>query len=221
MKTIAVIDKHPIVRAGLEIFIKNNFSKISIEEFESFYHFNKVCDKTPDLFIVGNMIELPSKQCEFIIKLKEKNSAAKVIIYDENPDVFKVLLFFKSGVNGYLSKGSDISDLLECILDVQNGKNYVSNDVLELLLPKWVSTAQDPSDRNQIKLTPREFEIANFLISGFTVEKISKEIQRQATTIYAIKKKLFNKLNISNLVDLKDALENPQVVRLFKSQELS
>lgn len=220
MKTIAVIDKHPIVRAGLEIFIKNNFSNVSIEEFESFYHFNKVCDKNPDLFIVGNMIELPSKQCEFIIRIKQR-SPFKVIIYDENPDVFKVLLFFKSGVNGYLGKGSDISELLKCILDVQNGKNYVSNDILELLLPKWVSTVDDPSDKSQIKLTPREFEVANFLISGTTVVDISKKIQRQASTIYAIKKNLFNKLNISNLVDLKDALENPQVVRLFKSQQLS
>lgn len=208
MKTIAIIDKHPIVRAGLDVFIKNNFKKVSILEFDSFLHFNNASfDDYPDLFIVGNTVELPSRQCKFIMELLVKNQLTKVIIYDEDPDFFKVSLYFKSGVRGYLTKQSSMEELLKCIRDVQNGKNYTSNDVLEVLLPKWVSPATDSARKNEIILTHREFEIANFLMNGSSVSQISKKLQRKASTISTIKKNLFRKLKITTLVDLKDSLQ--------------
>jgi DNA-binding NarL/FixJ family response regulator len=208
METIAIIDKHPIVRAGLDVFLKNNFNEVSILEFESFYHFNKTSfNNYPDLFIVGNTVELPSTQCKFIMALSVENHPAKVIIYDEDPDFLKVSLYFKSGVTGYLTKQSDMDELLKCIRDVQNGKNHLSNEVLEVLLSKWVSPGNESARQNQITLTHREFEIANFLISGCSVSQISKKLQRKASTISTIKKSLFRKLKITTLVDLKDSLQ--------------
>ncbi|WP_254412692.1 response regulator transcription factor [Dyadobacter diqingensis] len=208
METIAIIDKHPIVRAGLDIFIKTNFNEVSIHEFESFYHFNKAGFKDyPDLFIVGNTVELPSTQCKFIMELQLENHPPKFIIYDEDPDFLKVSLYFKSGVTGYLTKQSDMDELLKCIRDVQNEKNYISNEVLDVLLPKWVSPGDDSAPKNEITLTHREFEIANFLINGCSVSQISKKLQRKASTISTIKKSLFRKLKITTLVDLKDSLQ--------------
>lgn len=208
MKTIAVIDKHPVVRAGLEIFIKNNFNEVTIIEFDSFYYFNKVnIDTAPELFIVGNTVELPSQQCSLIMKLKEKNPSAKLIIYDDNPDFLKVSQFVKSGVTGYVTKRSEMTELLNCIAEIQKGKNYFGNDILEVLIPKWATPVDASSQINRITLTHREFEIANYLINGDTVAAISKKLHREVSTIRAIKKNLFNKLKITNLVDLRDSLQ--------------
>ncbi len=208
MKTIAVIDKHPIVRAGLEVFIKNNFNDVGLVEFESFYHFHKVCIETiPDLFIIGNTVELPNNQCKLILGLIAKNKKTKVIIYDDSPDFLKVSLYFKSGATGYLSKQSKMDELLKCISEVENGKNYVSSEIMEILIPKWISTGKDTGSDKKITLTHREFEIATFLIDGSSVSEISKKLQRKTSTISTIKKNLFRKLKINNLVDLKDSLE--------------
>jgi two-component system invasion response regulator UvrY len=208
MKTIAVIDKHPVVRAGLEIFIQNNFSDVTIIEFDSFHHFNKdSIDDLPELFIVGSTIELPSNQCKIITKLKNKSRLIKIIIYDDNPDFLKISQYFKSGVTGYLTKRSDMTDLYKCISEVQNEKSYISDEIMEILLPRWLSPVEDPSFKNKITLTNREFEIAGYLINGDTISEISKKIQREISTIRTIKKNLFHKLKITNLVDLKDSLQ--------------
>lgn len=208
MKTIAVIDKHPIVRAGLEVFIKNNFNEVTLLEFDSFHHFNKIClDISPDLFIVGNTVELPNNQCKLIMGLIGKSKQTKVIIYDDSPDFLKVSLYFKSGATGYLSKQSEMEELLKCISEVERGRNYVSNEIMEILIPKWISPGKDTVSGNHVTLTHREFEIATFLIDGASVSQISKRLQRKTSTISTIKKNLFRKLQIENLVDLKDSLE--------------
>jgi len=207
MKTITVIDKHPIFRAGLADFFGNNFNKVSIHEFDSIDHFEKSGNENSELVIVGNIAELPSAQFEYILKLKKKNRPAKIIMYDENPAVFKVLLLLKSGINGYLSKGSDTSELLKCIQHINEDQNFIGHDVLKLLVTDWITSIYQKKDRKAINLTHREFEIANFLAAGITISQISKKLQRQVSTICTIKKSLFTKLSITNVIDLKDALE--------------
>jgi DNA-binding NarL/FixJ family response regulator len=208
MKTIVVIDKHPVVRAGLEIFIKNNFGEVTTIEFDSFSEYNKATQQyATDVFIVGNTVELPSSQCKLIAKLKEKNQQVKVIIYDDNPDYLKVSQYFKSGATGYVTKRSDMNELLACISDIRKGQNYISSDVLEVLIPKWASTVENISARNETALTHREFEVATYLLRGDTVHEIAKKSQRDVSTIRAIKKNLLVKLKITNLVDLRDVLQ--------------
>lgn len=100
-----------------------------------------------------------------------------------------------------------MDELLKCISEVESEKNYVSNEIMEILIPKWISTGKDTASNNHITLTHREFEIATFLIDGASVSEISKKLQRKTSTISTIKKNLFRKLQIQNLVDLKDSLE--------------
>jgi len=209
MRTIAVIDKHPIVRAGLAIFIKNNFNESDVFEFESFYHFESGSKtSTPDLLIIGNTVELPSNQCKIIRGLKSINQQLHVIIYEDNADPFKVTQYFKSGASGYVTKRSAMGELLKCLSDVQKGTNYISNDILEILIPKWQCAVNEPSLHEKTALTNREFEVANHLIQGDTITEISAKLHREPATISGIKKTLFTKLKINNVMDLKYSLQN-------------
>ena len=207
MITIAIIDRYPIFRVGLELFIKKNADEISILTSNSLDHFIQFnFTENPDLIILGNTVEAPNIQCSLIIRLKQKNKLTRVIVYDDNPDFIKVSHYFKSGVTGYLTKASDMSELLRCMVDVQNGKTYISNEILEVLLTQWSSSGNAQNAKSKKFLTKREYEIATYLINGNTVSYISKKLQRKVSTISTIKKTIFKKLEVTDLAELKNSL---------------
>lgn len=209
MRTIAIVDKYPVVRAGMDVFIRNNFSEISILESDSLDYFEQFnSSKNPDLLIIGNTPESTTRKLEILTLFKRKNELTKIIIYDENPDFTKVSHYFKSGASGYLTKMSDMAELLRCIADVQNGKTYISSEILDVLLEKWSSPGHDTSSQSKKLLTKREYEIAMLLVNGDTISFISQKLQRKVSTISTTKKNIFKKLEITNITDLKNSLSH-------------
>jgi DNA-binding NarL/FixJ family response regulator len=157
MSTIAVIDQFPIVRSGLDLFIRSNFNDTTVLESTSFYNFHHVSQNVkPDLFIVGATIETINSQCDFITQYIRTNKSTRVIVYDDCPDFAKLSLYFKSGVTGYITKSSGMDELLNCISDVQIGKKYISNEILDVMLSHWFPARNKGNAKSEHKLTPRE-----------------------------------------------------------------
>ncbi|MCE7044047.1 response regulator transcription factor [Dyadobacter sp. CY312] len=207
MSSIAIIDQFPIVRSGLDLFIRSNFKDTTVLESTSFYDFHHVSQNaSPDLFIIGATIETINSQCDFITQYIRTNKSTKVIVYDDCPTFAKLSLYFKSGVTGYITKSSGMDELLNCILDVQIGKKYISNEILDVMLSHWFPARNKGSVKRAYKLTPRENEIVNLLLEGNSVSAISKNLNRKTSTISTIKKNVFKKLGISNLLELKDSM---------------
>jgi DNA-binding NarL/FixJ family response regulator len=207
MSTIAIIDQYPIVRAGLDFFIKSNFKNASVLESDSLDNLLRArYSLTPDLIIVGTTPEPTKNQCDMIARIRKANGETKVIVYDECPNFSKVSLYFKSGATGYLTKTSGMEELLNCISDVQLGKKYICSKILEVMLSQWSPPKADSSVNRLNALTPRENEIGNLLMEGNSVSSISLKLNRKMSTVSTIKKNIFKKLGITSLMDLKDSM---------------
>lgn len=55
---------------------------------------------------------------------------------------------------------------------------------------------------NPIKLSKREIEVCNLLLTGNCTNKIAELLQIKCNTVSTIKKSIFNKTNTSNLIEL-------------------
>lgn len=207
MTTIAIIDKYPMIRMGLELFLKKNFQEAVVLESESLDRFEQnEPDQSPDLFILGYTHDSSVDHYELIVSLKKKYTKAKIIVYDGHPEFSKVASYFQGGVTGYISKSSDGPELLRCISQVENGKNFISNEVMEVLLPKWLPT--NHLRKHTVKsLTSNEYEIARSLANGDRITSIANHRNRKVSTISTIKKNIFKKLNIDHIKDLVQALD--------------
>lgn len=62
------------------------------------------------------------------------------------------------------------------------------------------------SNKKNIKLSEREFEIAQYLSKGMRVSKIAEKLDRRVSTISTIKKSIFTKLEVDSVVKLADAM---------------
>ncbi|MCE7040431.1 response regulator transcription factor [Dyadobacter sp. CY312] len=207
MPTIAIIDQYPIVRAGLDLFIKNNFKNASVLESDNLDNLLRSGhSKTPDLIVVGTTPGSTKNQCDVIARILRANRDTRVIVYDDCPDFAKLSLYFKSGVTGYITKSSGMDELLNCISDVQIGKKYISNEILDVMLSHWFPARDKGSVKSAHKLTPRENEIVNLLMDGDSVTTISKKLDRRTSTVSTIKKNIFKKLGITSLTELRDSM---------------
>ncbi len=57
-------------------------------------------------------------------------------------------------------------------------------------------------DTNRIKLSKREIEVCNLLLTGNCTNKIAELLNIKCNTVSTIKKSIFNKTKTANLIEL-------------------
>ena len=92
MKLIAIIDKHPVVRVGLRYFIMQTYESALIIESDSLSQFMKEnSGNIPDVFIVGNTMELFNSTCQTNAEIRKENDSSQVIVFDDSPEYIKIV----------------------------------------------------------------------------------------------------------------------------------
>ena len=108
--------------------------------------------------------------------------------------------FLKAGAKGFLSKDAPIDEIKKAINLVLNNRKYISDSLASALAEESITdTPSNPFNQ----LSPREFEIVTLLLSGQTISDIAKLLNLQVSTVGTHKARLFDKLNVVNLLELK------------------
>ncbi|WP_159469853.1 response regulator [Dyadobacter sp. 3J3] len=132
---IASIDRHPIIRRGLGLFLQEQFENAVLLESENYEGFmNSFGNQNPDLFILGFAEESHIHESEIVRFVKEKMPNTPVIVYDGQLRYEMAVQSLVAGASSYLVKNSCPSELVKCIESVMKGKRYLSQDVTDILL---------------------------------------------------------------------------------------
>ncbi|KAA0992043.1 LuxR C-terminal-related transcriptional regulator [Dyadobacter aurulentus] len=206
MKLIAIVDIYPIVRVGLRQFVADNFNDFLMIESDNISQFAGInIDRTPDLFIIGNTKELFNSACNTIKKILKKSKTANVILFDDSPNHLRIIRAFKAGAKGYLSKHSDIDELVKSVSNVSEGRFYICPDALHMILPSYNPTSFISRGGGNW-LSSRDYDIANLLASGYTLSSISRKMDISVATVRRARSRIFKKLNIVKIEELNDSL---------------
>jgi two-component system invasion response regulator UvrY len=123
----------------------------------------------------------------------------KIIIFSMNIEKMHAKRYLDAGAMGYLSKDASIDEIIKAINTVLNNRKYYSENLVETLLGQKTETAgSNPFD----KLTEREFQIVNLFLTGKSLTEISNLLHIQRSTTGTHKAKIFEKLNVQNMVEL-------------------
>lgn len=207
MKSVAIIDKHPVVRVGLRHFVGQFFESTTMTESDSLDQYLKTYPgQAPEVFIVGNTLELFNSICHSIVEIKKANNASQVIIFDENPDHIKIVRSFKAGAKGYLTKFSDVQEFFKCVSKVKEDRIYICHDALGLILPNYGSSGGGRK-KGRLWLSSHEYDVASLLTLGDPVSVIARKVRKNEASIRSTKARIFKKLNISGISELKESLQ--------------
>jgi DNA-binding NarL/FixJ family response regulator len=206
LRTIVILDTHPILRMGLATLLREKFDNTLVLEAKNAGEFQESGQETdPGLFILVVNSDFEEEGYNPVGLIKSLYPSAFIILYGEEMKPEMIIEYLKTGANGYLSKHHDLTELVACINIVVQGKRYVSAEQLDYLFEYLIENYK--SSRKQDLLTPRQKEIANFLVQGLTTSSIANKTGLHLSTISTFKAAIFSKLGIDNILKLKQIME--------------
>jgi DNA-binding NarL/FixJ family response regulator len=136
------------------------------------------------------------------------------------------LKLLKSGINSYLLKVCDESEITECIKKTVSGKNFVCAQVVEVLTDKAVLKEGEPSYKKTcdgLNISDREIEIIKLIAEGRINKEIADTLFLSNHTINTHRKNIMQKLGINNTAGIVLFAVKEQIVSandfLFSSKE--
>lgn len=201
MKRFLLVDDHNVVRSGIKGLLIELFKPSEIfEASDGETAVENLKRYRYDLIMMD--IQMPRTDTLGLMEyIHIKYPDAKVLVFSMSAETIYARRFLKAGAKGFLSKDAPLEEIKKAISLVLNNRKYIS-DTLATLLAEESITDKPNNPFNQ--LSPREFEIVSLLLSGQTISEISKVLNLQVSTIGTHKSRLFDKLKVSNILELKD-----------------
>jgi DNA-binding NarL/FixJ family response regulator len=199
MIRIVLVDDHTLVRTGLRLIIdKQPDMEVVGEAEDGESGFAQIRKLNPDVALVD--VHMPGVSgVEVTQRVRRSKLPTHVVIrtrVDEAPFPRRLL---EAGASGYLTKGCPADELVRAVRAVASGRRYLSADVAQqLALETTGSGAASPFD----ELSARELEIAMLLTRGRSMPDIAGRLNISAKTVATYKYRLFEKLNVDNVVTL-------------------
>lgn len=208
MKRFLLADDHHIVRTGLNLIIKDEFSNAEIDECgNGDCVWKKIQQTAYDLVILD--ITMPAMDSPRLLKnIFTLRPEQKVMVFTMNPVAAYAKQYLAMGVKGFINKEAEPAEVRLGIVTILNNRKYVGSNMMHLLEGDAGTRAGTPFDN----LTIRELEIMNLLVEGKNVTDIAAMLFLHISTVSTHKANIMAKLNVSNVVEL------TKLVQLFNNK---
>ena len=197
MATVVVADDHAVVRMAVRLMLEKAGHEIVGEVSSGADVMGLVRAANPQLVILD--IDLPQLDgFEVLKRLCQIDGGAKVIVFSGMSAEQYAVRCSRAGAAAFISKESDLSELLSSIPIVLAGYT---------LFPKAQSfqeISQGPDAEAQViqSLSAREISVLRLLARGCRVRDIADEFLLSQKTISTYKIRLEQKLGVNNLAEL-------------------
>ena len=200
MKKFLLVDDHNVVRSGIKGLLVELFKPSEIMEASDGETALEIL-KTHEYDLIIMDIQMPKTDTLGLMDfIHIKYPEAKVLVFSMSAESIYAKRFLKAGAKGFLSKDAPLDEIKKAINLVLNNRKYISDSLATALAEESISdTPSNPFNQ----LSPREFEIVTLLLSGQTISEISKLLNLQVSTVGTHKARLFDKLSVNNILELK------------------
>lgn len=204
-KEILIVDDHLVVRTGVAIVLKEQFENITISNVENFFETLAILkERSFDLIILD--INIPGgKNTEMIQEIRAIRPESKILMFSASEEEKYAYKYIIAGANGYINKLCSEEQIVAAVTSVLETGKYipieVATKIVEIGLNKTVINPLDI-------LSKRELEIAELMITGNGNLEISNQLNIHMSTVSTYKNRIFEKLKITNLVELINIYKN-------------
>jgi len=202
---IAIADDHPLVRDGLRLAIETSGRQIVIvAEANDGVELLKMARRTiADIYIID--ITMPNMNginaARELLKISPEAKIIMLSLHGEKPLLEEA---FAVGARGYLTKETAGCDVVEALMEVQAGRQYIAPQVAQFcpditLSPK-IRRAKHSQGRSV--LTPQERRVLQLLAEGKSNKEIAAALDVTTHTVHTHRNRAMAKLNIHKQADL-------------------
>lgn len=196
---VLLVDDHPMVRAGVRSLLEDELPGVEVAEAGNGPEaLERV--RTADWDVVVLDLSLPGRSGLEVLKelraLRPRLPVLVMTMYAEDQYALRAL---RAGASGYLTKGSEPSELLQALRKVGAGGRYVSPALAEHLAVRLASEQGVPLHET---LSDRELQVLRMLALGKSVKDIGVELGLSEKTISTYRTRILEKLSLATTADL-------------------
>lgn len=205
--TFLLADDHSLMRQGIVFILEDIELDFEVVHASTLQKALEAVKSNPiDIAIIdahfpdGNSLSI-------LPEIKTINPDIKIMIFSGIDENVHVLKYINAGANGFLSKLSEEDDVKTAIQRMLQFGEYIS-PVTQALL---INSVRNPKLVNPLlSLTEKEMTIAKMYAEGLGNLEIANKLEVKQNTVSTVKKRIFEKLKIDNIVDLIDILKEHQ-----------
>jgi two-component system, NarL family, response regulator NreC len=198
---VLIVDDHAIVRAGLRALLNSESGMELVAEAENgeqAVQFSK--ELQPDVIVLDlNLPDLDGIQVTRRIKYEQPSVRILILTVHEDEALLREAI--RAGASGYIIKHAAENELISAIHTILMDEIYIHPKMIRTLLGTPESPKPPPGQPIEI-LTPRELDILQFLIQGYTNRQIADELSLSVRTVEGHRSNLSAKLGLHSRVDL-------------------
>ena len=196
---IAVVDDEELVRAGIVSIINRVEGIEVVAEGSSGEDAIAICrDEAVDVLSMD--IKMPGIGGYGAVRTLSKiNTEVKILIVSVFSDDMYPTRLLQAGAKGYITKASSKAEMVRAIRSIHQGQHYICPEVANIMALKQIG---DQAGSVFDQLSERELQVCLKIISGIKPQEIADDFHLSAKTINSYRYRIFEKLDISNDVEL-------------------
>ena len=190
-QTVYIVDDDPSVRKGLGRLLKSAGYEVEIfGSAREFLNVDPICEGPSCLVLDMKMPDLNGFDLQQ--ELKQKNYALPIVFITGHGDIPMSVKAMKTGAVDFLTKPFDEDDLLNAVQEA---------------LKKDIKTREAIDERQSIlhkieSLTPREYEILTYVITGMLNKQIAYALSISEKTVKVHRGRVMEKVGLDSVAQL-------------------
>lgn len=196
--TVLLIDDHPVVldgygrlldkTPGIKVVAKASNGETACELYQK---------HLPDVAILD--LNMPGiGGLETLRRIRAKNPVAHILVFTMHDNATLIQRVMEAGATGYITKQSGVSQMVEAVRQVANGKLFVDLKHIPDLMHWSINPPNDPIRL----LSEREFQLFQLLAEGYSVMEIAEILSISPKTAGVHHTSIMKKLGVKNTVQL-------------------
>jgi DNA-binding NarL/FixJ family response regulator len=194
---IVIIDDHPMVIAGISMFLSKS------DNFQVIASFTNALDvleyaKTNQIDLILLDVFMPEiNGIHLCKKIKQNYPKIAILGMSSQSERSLVMQFIQNGANGYLLKNATLEEFYDCIEKAIIGEIVFSNEVKILISKPEISDFKKTPT-----LTRREKEILVLISKGKNTQEIADTLFLSFLTVQTHRRNILSKLEVKNVAEL-------------------
>lgn len=193
---VMIADDHSLIREGLKQLLEFDGSiKVVGEAANGVECLNGLEKYDPEVLLLD--INMPEKNgIEVLKQMKKENSSVKVLILTVHNELEYLTDAVDIGVDGYIMKDSESSELKRAIRAVRDGENYIQSSLIPALNNRLLN--RDTDKDKVASLTNRELEVLVQVANGMFNKEIATNLNISERTVKNHISNIFKKIEVSD-----------------------
>lgn len=210
---VMIADDHSLIREGLRRLLEFDGSiKVVGEASNGEECLEKLDEFNPEVLLLD--INMPGKNGIDVLKqMKADQSQIKVLILTVHNELEYLMSAVDIGVNGYILKDSESSELKKAISVVRDGESYIQPKLIPAMNSQLLHR---DADKDKItSLTNREMEVLIQVANGMFNKEIATNLNISERTVKNHISNIFKKIDVSDRTQAAVFAIKNNIIKLF------